>query len=125
MSAEEIDRITKALTDWWIGQAEDEIRMVAPKAAEYGSNDLAVIGKTMARIAGWDTAGMTEEEANEVGIFFYVTGKIARWEDALRSRRRTSDDTLYDAGIYLKMAQRNRAVGGWPYGPDPDQEVVA
>jgi hypothetical protein len=61
---------------------------------------------------------VNDEEATEIGIYFYELGKIARWTAAIREGRRVSDDTLHDAGIYIKMAQRNRAVGGWPFAVD-------
>jgi hypothetical protein len=31
---------------------------------------------------------------------------------------RPSDDTPYDIGVYVRMAQRVRDVGGWPFGPE-------
>lgn len=120
MSAEEVARIVEAVSDWWFDQAKTEIDVAVPKAALYGSNDLAEIGRVMASIADPNGPHLTDEEATEVGIFFYAQGKLARWTAALRAGRRVDDDTLLDLGIYIKMAQRNRAVGGWPYGPDPD-----
>ena len=96
---------------WWRGVAEDEIAAVVPKAIEYGAGDLEEIGRTLARNMGRE---VTTEEATELGIYFYIVGKLARWSDAVRTRRRVSDDTLHDLGVYVRMAQRNRAAGGWP-----------
>jgi hypothetical protein len=120
LSDREVDEPTqealrKALANWWITQAESEMLACIPKAVEYGSTDLAVIGRAQGRMMGRDN--LTHEEATEYGIFFYLVGKIARWEDALLHGRRVSDDTLHDIAVYTKMMQRTRAVGGWPVAP--------
>lgn len=101
----------QALIDWWMGSAQDEIERTVPKSVEYGSTDLIDIGlmlaKTMKRT-------VNEEEAAELGVFFYLIGKIARWQSALERGDRPSDDTLLDIGVYVRMAQRIRHSGGWP-----------
>lgn len=103
-----------ALTNWWIDLAHEEVDRVVPKAVEYGSTDLMEVGRQLANVMGWD--GLGHEEHTELGIYFYLLGKLARWTDAVRERRRPSDDTLHDIGVYVRMAQRTRAVGGWPVG---------
>lgn len=105
-----------ALTNWWIDLAHAEVDRVVPKAVEYGSTDLMEVGRTLANVMQRD--GLSEEELTELGIYFYLVGKFARWMDAVRDNRRASDDTLHDIGVYVRMAQRTRAVGGWPAGPD-------
>jgi len=99
------------LTAWWLELAHTEIRRTVPKAVEYGSTDLADIGRELARIAGREVA---DDEAAELGIFFYIRGKLARWSDAIARGERPSDDTLFDLGVYVRMAQRVRQAGGWP-----------
>lgn len=106
------------LEKWWLGQAQEEIERTVPKALEYGSGDLIEIGRTMAKTKGDDHIG--DKEAAELGVYFYLVGKIARWTDAIRNGRRVSDDTLFDIGVYIRMAQRIRAAGGWP-GVDLDE----
>lgn len=103
------------IADWWRDIAEEEINKVVAKAVEYGSTDLYEVGRALGLVFGWE--GMSHEEAVELGIYFYELGKFARWTDAIRNRRRVSDDTLHDLGVYVRMAQRNRAVGGWPFNP--------
>ena len=98
--------------------ARQEVEKVAPKAVEYGSTDLLWIGRTLAFILDRD---VTDEEAVELGIYFYAEGKMARWRDAIKRAARVSDDTLHDTGVYVRMAQRNRAVGGWPFAPGEDE----
>lgn len=110
------DRLRTALTDWWETRSKAEMDACIPKAVEYGSTDLAVIGRAQGRLMG--RHNLNNEEATELGIFFYLIGKIARWEDALTHGRRVSDDTLHDIAVYTKMEQRNRAVGGWPYASE-------
>lgn len=103
------------LAGWWRAQAETEIEMVVAKAIEYGgagaSIDLIDIGRDLARIAGREVG---DEEATELGIYFYLRGKLSRWTAAVMEGRRVSDDTLTDLGVYVRMAQRTREVGGWP-----------
>lgn len=107
-----------ALKDWWIDKAHSEIASVVPKAVEYSSVDLVWIGRTLGMLL--DRFNLNDEEATELGIFFYEIGKMGRWMGAIKEERRVSNDTLHDAGIYIKMAQRNRDVGGWPFGPNED-----
>ncbi len=105
-----------AISEWWMATASAEVTAVAPKAAEYGATDLAEIGRTMGLLMNRD--GLSYQQATEIGIFFYVQGKIARWADAIKTGRDVSDDTLHDIAVYTKMMQRVRAVGGWPYNPE-------
>lgn len=114
-----VETLKVALTNWWIDLAHEEVERVVPKAIEYGSTDLLEVGRTLANVI--QREGLGEEELVELGIYFYLVGKFARWMDAVRDGRRPSDDTLHDIGVYVRMAQRTRAVGGWPA---PHDEVV-
>lgn len=116
---QDVVKMEQALHDWWIEQAKQEVEAVAPKAVEYGASDLAEIGRTMGQAMGRN-GDVSDEEATELGIYFYMLGKMARWTAAVKEGRRVSDDTILDIGIYNKMVQRNRAVGGWPFGKDKD-----
>lgn len=111
--ADDTNHAAAALSDWWRDAAQDEINRTVPKAVEYGAGDLAEIGRTMGRLMGREK--LSESEATEIGIFFYTVGKVARWEAAIREGRPVSEDTLFDLGVYARMAQRNRQVGGWPW----------
>lgn len=99
------------LAEWWRDQAEAEIGPTVDKAIEYGSTDLIDIGMMLGRTIGRD---INEEEAAELGVFFYLIGKIARWQSSIQRGERPSDDTLFDIGVYVRMAQRIRESGGWP-----------
>lgn len=109
------------LEAWWLGVAAEEIERTVPKAIEYGSGDLAEIGRQMASVMR-PGEFLMDSEAVELGIWFYIVGKLARWSDAVRTGREVSDDTLFDIGVYVRMAQRNRAAGGWPGVTDPDDD---
>lgn len=111
------ERMAAALTDWWMERARTEIEQVAPKAVEYGPNSMIEVGRAMGRMSQRD---LTDEEAIEVACMFYISGKLGRWVDAVAHGKRPSDDTIHDIGIYIKMAQRNRDVGGWPFAPGED-----
>jgi hypothetical protein len=99
------------LTEWWMGKAEEEVRRTVPKAVEYSSTDLRDIGRDLAECMG---RTVTDQEAMELGISFYIRGKLSRWTGALISGRQVSEDTLFDLGVYVRMAQRVRDTGGWP-----------
>lgn len=112
------EELATELASWWSIQASDEIDMVVAKAVEYGGGgaaiDLIQIGQDIAAVAGMGE--VSDEEATELGIYFYLRGKLSRWTAALIEGRRVSSDTLLDIGVYVRMAQRNRQVGGWPFG---------
>lgn len=99
------------LRGWWLDKAHAEIEATVPKAVEYGATDLIDIGTMLARTM---RRSVTEEEAAELGVFFYLIGKIGRWQSAIERGERPSDDTLLDIGVYVRMAQRIRDAGGWP-----------
>lgn len=116
----EHETVKLLLEEWWRDKSYGEMKACVPKAVEYGSTDLAVIGRTMGRLMGRN-GDLSHEEATEIGIYFYLIGKLARWEDAIIHGRRVSDDTLHDASVYIKMQQRNRDVGGWPFAPGTEK----
>lgn len=101
----------RELRDWWQVRSDIEADMLVPKSVEYGANSLTRLGTTMAATAG---RTVSEEEAIELGIYFYILGKIERWTDAVLRGDRPKDDALLDIGVYARMAQRNREVGSWP-----------
>lgn len=103
--------VEEQLADWWRDRAEDEIGQTVSKAIEYGATDLIDIGMMLARTMRRE---VSEEEAAELGVFFYLIGKIARWQSAIERGDRPSDDTLLDIGVYVRMAQRIRSAGSWP-----------
>lgn len=105
-------RLREDLAQWWRETAEREIDGVVDKAIEYGATDLAEIGRTLNQ--AMKRPGATEAQMAELGVFFYITGKMARWADAVKDGRNVSDDTLHDIGVYVRMAQRIRTHGGWP-----------
>lgn len=112
-----------ALRGWWEQTAHDEVAQLVSKMAEYGglsrATDLTEIGRDLVA-AGVGKGPLTSSGAvqegwlQELGIYFYVRGKFARWQAAVIEGRPVSDDTLLDIGIYVRMAQRVRQAGGWP-----------
>lgn len=95
------------LIDWWIATAEDDLAKVAPKAVEYSSSDLLVIGSG---IAPW----LPDPLRLEAAIGFYLLGKASRITGALMEGRTPSSDSWDDAAIYSFMGRRVRATGRWP-----------
>lgn len=111
MSNDEVQKRTEDLTVWWMDRAQDEANKVARKAAEYGNNSMIEVGHQLAKM---QSRTVTDEEAAEMACYFYIVGKMGRWSDALARGERVSADTLYDVGVYVRMAQRIREAGGWP-----------
>lgn len=105
----------QSLEQWWVDQATTEAANLAAKVTEYGGEgravDLIDIGRQIAAIGGRE---VSEAEAQEIGCAFYACGKMGRIMVALREGRMPSDDSWYDLGVYARMVQRIRAVGGWP-----------
>ena len=93
---------------WWTKTNAEDHRAFVPKFDEYGSEDLLAIGRNLADILGRE---VTDDEANELGIYFYLYGKMARWTEAVKGGRPVSDDTLHDLTVYSMMARLNRAGG--------------
>jgi len=104
------DRINRVKV-WWVDHARREAEYLAPKAVEYGSYDLELVGQVLA-----DTihphAGADPDP--EVGIAFYLLGKIARVMSAYRDGHSPSDDTFRDIAIYAKMVLYIRDNERWP-----------
>lgn len=105
------------LTEWWLDLARAEAAKVVPKAVEYGATDLLEIGRDMVA-AGVAERGGGAAELCELGVYFYMVGKMARWRSAVAEGRAVGDDTLHDIGVYVRMAQRIRSHGGWPATED-------
>lgn len=120
MSEQDISKAKASIEDWWLENSRQAIDAVAPKAAEYGSTDLAELGRDLAMLMNRD--GMSHEELTELGIYMYMLGKFSRWRDAIKDGRRVSLDTIYDIKVYATMAERNRAVGGWPFPIDEEEK---
>lgn len=111
------DPRTEAINEleaWWANQSALEAEGVIPKAIEYGSHSLTQYGRMVARLQGRE---VDDEEAQELGCWMYLVGKVERWSDAVLRGERPSGDTLHDAGVYIKMAQRIRVTGSWPGQP--------
>lgn len=100
---------TDDLVGWWTQTSNDELGDVLPKAVEYGSADLKIIGYAMSQMIGKPTL-VTHEE---LGISFYLLGKVARLIGAYADGRKPSDDTWHDIAVYTKMAQFSRQFGHW------------
>lgn len=99
----------QSLADWWLEETQLELDSVLPKAVEYGSADLKVIGFALSQMIG-EPKGVTNDE---LGIAFYVLGKVARLIGGYADGRSPSSDTWHDIAIYTKMAQYARENGGW------------
>ena len=116
-SKEELDAKERAyytspaqrVKNWWMKQAEEHADMVTPKMAEYGSRDLVEIGREFSALAGKE--GLSDEAAYEVGVFFYLRGKVARWSAAVGRGDQVSKDTLDDIVAYSMMVLHNRQEG--------------
>lgn len=112
-------REDQELQDWWERLAKSDIVNMLPKARERGGNDLYEVGRALGAIAEWQGSPNSEEEARaelvELGIWFYVIGKMARVQAALERGEVPDEDTTKDLRIYMMMIERVRSVGNWPW----------
>lgn len=119
MKENELSTAAQELGEWWEKKAHAEVTPLLLKMTEYGGSgpavDLIEIGRKMSEL-GPRLAELTKDDASkaELGVYFYLVGKMGRWHAALMEGQPVADDTLYDIGIYVRMVQRIRESGGWP-----------
>lgn len=110
------------LETWWVDTCARDIAGSMDKIVAYGGRgaayDLIATGHDLAAMNG---RTVTDEEAVELAILFYLSSKVNRMMAAVIDGRRGSDDTLLDIVYYGMMARRNRVVGGWPVSNDPEE----
>jgi hypothetical protein len=94
--------------------AEADLRRILPKAHEYSSSDLLMMGRMTAQMLGWGDA--TDAQCIEVACIWYATSKLTRALGAYSERREPDIDSLLDAASYITMGRRARECGEWP-GP--------
>lgn len=123
--AERAQELADQIVDWWNLASASDAAAAAAKSTEYGGAgaaiDLVWLGEQLADMRGgvngtnWLTGReRSAQEATELGIFFYVLGKVARWKAAILEGRPVSDDTIKDLHTYTMMARYNREHGSWP-----------
>jgi hypothetical protein len=102
------ERLFIDISEIWMELARAEIERVLPKAMEYGSTDLEVLGRGLRALAP-----RTIVPDQELAIVFYVWGKVSRIMGAVADGRAPSDDAWHDLGVYARMVQIIRKRGGW------------
>ena len=104
------------IADWWGEHAKATIARTAPKAVEYGSDDLDIMGAGLLKILPVPDE-ITGEERAEIGRYaacaFYALGKISRVISALKQGRLPGPDSEFDIEVYAVMMQRIRETGRW------------
>lgn len=98
------------LIDWMVGFFNESLQAVIPKAIRYGSADLELMGKAMTQL-GQGLEGVVHGQ--ELAVWFYALGKIARLEGAYAQGELPDLDSWYDLFVYSLMAQRIRETGSW------------
>lgn len=105
---------------WWTELTESDVGRTTPKMLEYSGDDqkgvdMVAIGREMADMGNLKCPEGVDEAQwlAEIGIHFYIRGKLARSMAAFRSGKMPSDDTVFDIRIYSVMWQRCRDVGFW------------
>lgn len=110
----EIRDAVQAVRNWWREDADTESAKLAPKAVEYGSYDLELIGKVLRDMIDSDHRVHPDLSNLELGIAFYELGKIARIVSGIFDGQVPSDDNWQDAAIYPRMVTYIREKGQWP-----------
>jgi hypothetical protein len=114
-------RAEKILTHEWARLNQEEVQKVVPKAIEYGSGDLKLMGYALKMLLNSPRArsrDWTEPEMQEMASAFYILGKIARMFSAYERGAMPADDQPHDIGVYTRMIQILRRTGAWPPGFD-------
>lgn len=101
------ESVKQRLKRWWIKRATVEVTRMVGKLDEYGVGDIHAIGYHIAKLAGWND--ITHAQAYELGVTFYIFGKIQRTMTAAENHRTASDDTWHDISVYATMVLANRA----------------
>lgn len=96
---------------WWRRQVDNAAPTIERKAAEYGSNSLAEMGRMFARAQGRDR--IDDAEALEIGCAVYAKGKLERVLDAMLKGKLPSTDTWMDTMVYSAMSLYIREHGRW------------
>lgn len=103
---------------WWIATAAEDAKATFPKSAEYGgtvrtgSVDLMLIGEILALLL--DMRDATSAVKQELGVWFYLQGKIGRLVSDYQQHRPGKADTWFDSTVYTMMARRLQETGEWP-----------
>lgn len=84
---------------------------VAPKAREYGNTELAQLGVTLSHVAGQRVNNYNHATQN--AVWFYASGKLARWTAAVARQQQPSRDTVYDLLVYCLMWLKVQETGEW------------
>jgi len=114
--------MAKPLEQFWNDEAKRELDILLPKAREYGSSDLRIMGYALRDWLGLDK--FSAHDGEELAIAFYALGKVARLFSAYQDGRLPSRDTWEDLAIYARMAIRVREAQGWP-GPLDEESAQA
>lgn len=101
--------------DRWMRQHHTQLRHdTIEKAHAYGSQDLAIMGDTLARLKA--DVDLSESQKLQLAVAFYLSGKYARIIAALAEGRDPGADSWLDAEVYAMMGLRIRECGRWPGG---------
>lgn len=98
------------ITTWWRTHSKQTGEDFIAKLEQYGAGDLYGIGRAMAEM--WEE-DIDDDTAFELGVLFYVIGKIERLRSAYKNGQPGSDDTWHDIHVYAKMVLAHRE-GVWP-----------
>lgn len=96
--------------EWWIEHATTEVDGMLAKMDEYGAGDLYKIGETFMSMTwhGHAAVDIDSQRHYELGVLFYLVGKVQRLLSAAERGRPASDDTWHDIAVYAKMVLATR-----------------
>lgn len=103
------------LREWWLHIGKQDATLVAEKYQEYGNTALLEVGHQLADLWGHK---VSDGDAQMLGVYFFMVGKMARWKTALLKGEQPSRDTLDDLAVYATMARNIMEHGNWPMGVD-------
>ena len=98
------------LASWWMEEAAKEVANLVPKAINYGSVDLDIMGEALLSLLP-RLRGIVSGQ--ELVIAFYLQGKISRLIGGYEQGVLPNRDTPEDIKIYAGMLLRVRETGTW------------
>src|SRR5699024_8540923 len=94
----------------WAKLDRAEIDQTIPKGTEYGQQSLSNLSNQLAQLQGRQ---VSDPEAMELACWYYLNGKLQRFNDDVINGKQGSDDTMLDIEVYVRMIQINRKTGNW------------
>ena len=108
------------IREWWMMTANEDANLIVRKYEGYGDHSLTGLGRELAELTGREA---TRGQMQQLAIYYFLLGKMARLKNALLKGEQASDDTWQDITCYAMMGRKIQQHDGWPYDASKGQEL--